>query len=300
MKKRMFSILTALTLCLTLLPTMVWAAETGAAAWTVTIDGVAWVSDADFDRATPGEYVYTPVLPEGYTLAEGMEPPTITVTVEAAPDTEDKPPQDTLGETPPETGEPVTYDTGDKETPAFSGVGTAENPYEIITPADLQTLATNVNAGTSYSGEYCVLTTNIDLSEVCGEIVDNSTSWTHIGSNSFQGAFDGNGHTVSNLYITSSTVCAGLFGYVRAGTVKKLNVEGEVTVRVTDMGTAYVGGVVGYALISAVENCSFSGGVTGACTVDATLRHGLATTPRSKAVSSTRIRPFLSASRQGV
>lgn len=140
--------------------------------------------------------------------------------------------------------------------------------------------------------------TNIDLSEVCGQASD--TSWTPIGAdeeNPFTGIFDGGGHTVSNLYISSSeNPYAGLFGFVEGGTVKNLSVSGTITngwciggvvgmiqntaavtncassVKIsTDSGTRYAGGVVGRNNSgSTVENCYNTGtvDVTGDSVID--------------------------------
>lgn len=48
---------------------------------TVTIDGVTWQSEPEYDGNTEGTYTFTAVLPEGYALAEGVSLPQITVTV---------------------------------------------------------------------------------------------------------------------------------------------------------------------------------------------------------------------------
>lgn len=48
---------------------------------TVTIDGVTWQSEPKYDGSTEGIYTFSAVLPEGYTLAEGVNLPEITVTV---------------------------------------------------------------------------------------------------------------------------------------------------------------------------------------------------------------------------
>ncbi|MBP5221923.1 MAG: hypothetical protein J6Z35_02025 [Lachnospiraceae bacterium] len=53
---------------------------------------------------------------------------------------------------------------------AWSGKGTAEEPYLIEKVADLVTLQIYVNGGYSCRDKYFLLTTNLDLSEVCGEI----------------------------------------------------------------------------------------------------------------------------------
>ncbi len=53
---------------------------------TVTIDGVTWQSEPEYDGSAEGTYTFTAVLPDGYTLAEGVSLPQITVTVESGVD----------------------------------------------------------------------------------------------------------------------------------------------------------------------------------------------------------------------
>lgn len=52
----------------------------------ITIPNVTWTAEPEYDHNTPGAYIYTPVLPAAYAVDEGVERPTITVTVEAAPE----------------------------------------------------------------------------------------------------------------------------------------------------------------------------------------------------------------------
>ncbi len=86
------------------------------------------------------------------------------------------------------------------------------------------------------------------------------SEWTPIGSisgNSYEGTFNGDGHTISGLYIDTTANNQGLFGYV-SGTVQNLSVSGSVS------GDAYVGGVVGEnSGSSTVENCYNTGEVSG-------------------------------------
>lgn len=49
----------------------------------IAIPDVTWTAEPEYDRNTPGEYIYTPVLPAAYAVDESAEPPTITVTVTA-------------------------------------------------------------------------------------------------------------------------------------------------------------------------------------------------------------------------
>ena len=131
--------------------------------------------------------------------------------------------------------------------------------YQISTAAELQKFAQRVNNG-ELADANAVLTANIDLSEICGENVGGqSASWTPIGSDNrpYTGTFNGNGKTISGLYIDSSDNDQGLFGYVGTrGTVQNLTVSGSVK------GDDYVGGVVGDNRGS-VEDCDFTGSVSG-------------------------------------
>ena len=141
--------------------------------------------------------------------------------------------------------------------------GTANNPYRIFTATQLaafRDLVNDENDQTADPDAHAKLMNNIDLKDVCGESLHGGTSWNPIGSfsNSYKGTFDGNGKTISGLYIGTTANNQGLFGYVgTGGTVKDLTVSGTVT------GTGdYVGGVVGYNN-GTVENCYNTGSVSG-------------------------------------
>lgn len=114
---------------------------------------------------------------------------------------------------------------------ALSGDGSQELPYEITSAADLQNLAVIVNSGSSKYNKnsvYYRLASDIDLSTVCGSDLG---SWTPIGGNngSFKANFDGNGKTISNLYINKRSSYQGLFGRLNTGNeVKNLKVTGSV------------------------------------------------------------------------
>ncbi|MFU2373457.1 MAG: hypothetical protein ACM676_03355, partial [Bacteroidales bacterium] len=80
----------------------------------------------------------------------------------------------------------------------------------------------------------CYLANDISLKDVCHPAdAANSVeeaSWNPIGdSNPFKGIFDGNGHTVSDLYINSSGYNLGLFGQVDGAEIKNVTVQGNVT-----------------------------------------------------------------------
>ena len=101
----------------------------------------------------------------------------------------------------------------------------------------------------------CTLTADIDLT---------GKDWTPIGTsfrNSYTGTFDGGGHTIKGLTVTTNDQFVGLFGSLgKAGTVKNVVMEG---VQITNNhGSGYVGGVVGNS-DGTIENCSVSGSVSG-------------------------------------
>lgn len=48
---------------------------------TVTISGITWQSEPEYDENTEGIYTFTAILPDDYTLADGVSLPEITVTV---------------------------------------------------------------------------------------------------------------------------------------------------------------------------------------------------------------------------
>lgn len=131
--------------------------------------------------------------------------------------------------------------------------------YEISTGAQLAWLAAQVNNKNVFSGKTVMLTADIDLGE---------QEWTPIGVNfrrngkSFQGTFDGNGHIVTGLKISSGNADnMGLFGpiYGSKAIVKNLIVEGDVNVP----NRSTIGGIVADNRDGTVQNCGFYGEVYG-------------------------------------
>ncbi|MBO4892998.1 MAG: InlB B-repeat-containing protein [Prevotella sp.] len=101
---------------------------------------------------------------------------------------------------------------------AWTGSGTNGSPYLIASTSDWNTLATNVNNGTNYSGTYFRLTNDINVTTMVG----NSES------NSFRGTFDGDGHTLTINYSNNSDFTAP-FRYIQGATFKNLKVTGSIT-----------------------------------------------------------------------
>ena len=91
---------------------------------------------------------------------------------------------------------------------AWEGNGTETSPYLITSIADLNTLSTNIYNGNHYYNTYFQLTTDLDYSSVdnfcpIGAKMDGET---YLGNNFFAGVFDGDGHIVSDLKTTVSSV----------------------------------------------------------------------------------------------
>jgi hypothetical protein len=159
---------------------------------------------------------------------------------------------------------------------AFSTAGgagsSASNPILIQSAAQLAYLAQETNkgaagGGSDYTGVYFKMTTDIDL---------NNNEWTPIGWHStntnnrhFKGNFDGYGHSITNLKISTakSGTTAGLFGAINSGYIKNLAISsGSIT------WGGSVGGVVGSNFSGTVSGCSnaaymkgtaYVGGVSG-------------------------------------
>lgn len=157
----------------------------------------------------------------------------------------------------------VTVWDGSTATQFADGTGTESDPYQISTGAELAWLAAQVNAGTNYSGEYFTLTSDIRLNaDDVPTANENPNSWTPIGTSrrKFAGTFDGQGYTISGLYINKASTYQGLFGHItKDAVIRNLIVTGKVdAVKQTN-----VGGIVGATVNGAtVQNCGFYGAVT--------------------------------------
>lgn len=136
---------------------------------------------------------------------------------------------------------------------SLSGKGTQEEPYLISTAADLAYLANKVNTQTSApSYEYYKLTDNINL---------NYNEWKPIGiygdeNQYFYGSFDGNGYTVSDMFISSANEgYVGLFGYVKDSLIQNLNITGVIE-GISTSASVNIGGIIGYAEQTEAKNLS--------------------------------------------
>ena len=125
--------------------------------------------------------------------------------------------------------------------------------YTVTSADGLMNIAKLVNGGKTDIN--ITLDKDIDLT---------GKEWTPIGtgySNKYTGTFDGGGHTIKGLTVTTNDQFVGLFGYLnRAGMVKNVVMEGiQIT---SNHMFGCTGGVVGYSW-GTIENCSVSGSVSG-------------------------------------
>ena len=129
----------------------------------------------------------------------------------------------------------------------------SDGSYTVTSADGLMNVAELVNGGKTDIN--ITLDKNIDLT---------GKGWTPIGTsfdNSYKGTFDGGGHTITGLAVTTNDQFVGLFGYLnRAGMVKNVVMEGiQIT---SNHMFGCTGGVVGYSW-GTIENCSVSGSVSG-------------------------------------
>lgn len=185
----------------------------------------------------------------------------------------------------------------------ISGAGTETAPYQIDSPEALAWFRDWVNGTYTPDGgtavthpEACAkLTADIDMSTICHP-ADKANdkeelSWVPISDNNvkWKGSFDGGGHTISNLYINSTSQYSGLFGYVGdnaandnankstyikdiafsnikatftnqfsgtlAGYIGNVSVSGITVESGTINGKSILGGIVGKAYYSVISNC---------------------------------------------
>ena len=133
--------------------------------------------------------------------------------------------------------------------------------YTVTSADGLMNVAKLVNGGKTDIN--ITLDKNIDLT---------GKDWTPIGTsfdNSYTGTFDGGGHTITGLTVTTNDEYAGLFGYLGnfnngAGTVKNVVMDG---IQITcNHRLGYAGGVAGFSW-GTIENCSVSGSISGTVSV---------------------------------
>lgn len=152
----------------------------------------------------------------------------------------------------------------------FAGNGSSSSPYLISSVRDLQLLSGYTAVDSGYANAYYKQTADINLSSVSDFTpigVSPAIGATPSGGTAFTGTYDGNGYTISNLTINSSSEYGqALFGY-NTGTIKGVTLNGGSV-----SGQYYVGGIVGLNTGTVIDcvnyNCAISsigaaGGIVG-------------------------------------
>lgn len=146
----------------------------------------------------------------------------------------------------------------------WSGSGSAADPYQIATEADLVALQTQVAAG-AYIASNFLQTADITI-----------TAWSGVGTSetvSFQGVYDGDNKTITVQF--DSGKYRGVFGYIKNATVKNLNVHvtGHTAINSADTGGA---AFVGKAYSSTLQNLTATCDAGGMGSAEAPLSHNVA------------------------
>lgn len=234
--------------------------ETDGAEETVTLEG--WVCENyPEEGAYSGNYTFTANLPEGYELAEDAA--ALKVNVE-------------LG------GAQLLEATTITPTKPENGNGTAENPYQITSAAELYWFAGLVNGtltDVTKNSSACAklmndITVNNNLLDrityktdddgnLINEVANggNFISWTPIGAanNGYQGTFDGNGKTISGLFFNDSQKShVGLFDNIYMATIRNVGVVDSYF-----FGEHYVGGVCAFGVDGTITGSYNTGVVSG-------------------------------------
>jgi len=137
------------------------------------------------------------------------------------------------------------------------GNGSEQNPFEIASFENLTWAAVDTN---NWDKHY-IQTADISAAETR----DNSKwifgGWMPIGkaTKAFTGSYNGNGHIIDSLYISRSAGSyQGLFGYTFGDTIRNLGIT-----NVTITGKDRIGGLIGFASGTTVEQCFSTGSVSG-------------------------------------
>ena len=169
----------------------------------------------------------------------------------------------------------MPYEGAWAQTKPTRGNGSVDNPYEISSAAELAWFRDYVNNESQYAS--ATLTADIDLSEFC-HAADAATnteelSWDPIGNGKmYCGTFDGNGKTIRNLYINSTFIYRGFFGYANSGSIKNITFDNAKVKNTNKFGTGILTGGFEKCTIENIKilaNCSVegtenTGGIAGA------------------------------------
>ena len=159
----------------------------------------------------------------------------------------------------------MPYEGAWAQTKPTRGDGSVDKPYEISSAAELAWFRDYVNNESQYAS--ATLIEDIDLSEFC-HAADAATnteelSWDPIGNGRmYCGTFDGNGKTIRNLYINSTIMNKGFFGYANSGSIKNITFDNAKVKNTHYNGTGILTGVFEKCTIENIKtlaNCSVEG-----------------------------------------
>ena len=156
------------------------------------------------------------------------------------------------------------------QTQPSKGDGKVGNPYIITKAEELKWFRDEVDRGRN---NICAKIADnvevIDMSTVC-HAADKSQnleekSWVPIGdsNNKYQGTFDGNHKTITNLYINASQYYTGLFGFTYEGTIKNLTFEYANVTETNNYAGVLVGKAFGGSTLQNIKisnTCQIKGG----------------------------------------
>ena len=148
------------------------------------------------------------------------------------------------------------WDGTSVSTGFHSGAGTELDPYIIACAPEFAYFAEQVNNGNSFEGKFILLTCDVNLNSASIIIGD--------AEHSFSGVFNGSGHTIKNVRVSTDVQYAGLFGYCN-GTIRNLSVT-KISVTSTCQATnAYVAPIAYLSENGLIEQVYATGTVTGNC-----------------------------------
>ena len=150
----------------------------------------------------------------------------------------------------------------------MTGKGTEAEPFVLKTADHLAWFRDYVNGGhLSACAKIADDVNEIDMGTVCHKADTEKQvaelSWTPIGNfdNMYQGRFNGNGKTISNLYINATSDYAGFFGFAGNGSIKNITFD-NAKVKSTAECTGILAGYEEYCFIENIKtlaNCSVEG-----------------------------------------
>ena len=152
----------------------------------------------------------------------------------------------------------------------MTGKGTEAEPFLLKTADHLAWFRDYVNGGHPYAcAKIADDVKEIDMSTVCHkadtEKQVTELSWTPIGNsdnNKYQGTFDGNGKTISNLYINATSDYTGFFGYAEKGSIKNITFDNATVKSTGNLRTGILAGFEELCIIENIKtlaNCSVEG-----------------------------------------